>query len=72
MKCDAGDTFSCSLHRCRFSDKTSVWEIFFATMAGVELMHAVRFIHRYIKPENVLRREDGPPVLLDLDQCGEH
>jgi len=37
-----------------------------AVLDGLEVVHAMGFIHRDIKPGNILLRPDGSPVLIDF------
>ena len=40
--------------------------IVLAILAALERVHAVGFAHRDLKPDNLVRREDGTVVILDL------
>ena len=35
-------------------------------LAGIEVVHKARYLHRDIKPDNIYLRGDGSPVLLDF------
>jgi serine/threonine protein kinase len=35
-------------------------------LEGLEVIHAQRYLHRDIKPGNIMLRDTGPPVLLDF------
>lgn len=35
-------------------------------MDGLQLVHAADFLHRDIKPGNIMIRDDGSPVLIDF------
>lgn len=43
-----------------------VLEIIIPILEGLELIHKAGFIHRDIKPGNIMIREDGCPVLIDF------
>ncbi len=44
-------------------------EIFFGALAGLEVVHAGGILHRDIKPNNIIVRPDGSPVLIDFRRC---
>jgi serine/threonine protein kinase len=41
-------------------------EIAAGVLAGLEALHAKKIVHRDVKPQNILVREDGSVVLVDL------
>ena len=47
-------------------DEESLLGVLFPLLDGLEHVHAAGFIHRDIKPDNILIRDDLSPVLLDF------
>ena len=52
----------CELPRC---DKT-VATFLIAVAGGVKALHDLGIVHRDLKPQNIMRRKDGAPVIIDL------
>ena len=50
----------------RFLDEESLRRILFELLDGVDAIHQAGFIHRDIKPQNILIQPDGSTVLLDF------
>lgn len=48
------------------SDDKAVADFLIKLCEGIGCLHAQGFIHRDIKPQNILFRADGTPVLIDL------
>ena len=47
-------------------DEDQLLEIIVPILEGLELVHEAGFIHRDIKPGNIMIRQDGSPVLIDF------
>ena len=47
-------------------DEETLLRVIFQLLDGLEHVHAAGFIHRDIKPDNILIREDLTPVLIDF------
>ncbi|MDX1433940.1 MAG: protein kinase, partial [Gammaproteobacteria bacterium] len=52
-------------------DEEELLGIVHALLDGLAMVHELGFIHRDIKPDNVLLRKDGSPVLLDFGSARE-
>jgi hypothetical protein len=50
----------------RTLEESEIEEVIGPILAGLEEVHAARFLHRDIKPSNIYIRMDGRPVLLDF------
>lgn len=48
------------------ADEQAMVEVLEPLMDGIQTVHDRGFIHRDIKPQNILLREDGTPVLVDF------
>ena len=67
MEYAEGETLSDYLNRKGVLTEGELKEILFPLLAGLEAVHGADFLHRDIKPGNiVIRAEDGSPVLLDF------
>lgn len=51
--------------------ESEVWSIFLQVTLALQHMHAHRFLHRDVKPQNVLLGSDGVVQLTDLGICGQ-
>src|SRR5207248_8129153 len=47
-------------------DPTTTYALALALLSALARIHAAGFIHRDIKPDNIVRRPDGRLVVLDL------
>ena len=67
MEYAEGETLSDYLNRKGTLTESELKEILFPLLAGLEEVHGADFLHRDIKPGNIIiRAEDGSPVLLDF------
>ena len=67
MEYAEGETLSQVLRRRKTLNEADLKAILFPILDGLEAVHRADFLHRDIKPGNiVIRDEDGSPVLLDF------
>ena len=67
MEYAEGETLSAYLERKGTLSEAELKEILYPLLDGLEVVHRADFLHRDIKPGNiVLRAADGSPVLLDF------
>lgn len=66
MEFEEGETLATLLERCQTLSERQLLDIMLPVIDGLALVHAAGFIHRDVKPENILVRNDGSPVLLDF------
>ena len=67
MEYAEGETLSAYLERKGTLSEAELKGILYPILDGLEVVHGADFLHRDIKPGNiVLRAEDGSPVLLDF------
>ncbi len=61
-----GETLSELLHREGRLDSPRLQRLIDELLSGIEEIHQAGFVHRDIKPGNIMFREDGSAVLLDF------
>jgi len=66
MELATGETLGARLQRQKRLTATEVERILSALLEGLERVHAASFIHRDIKPDNILLDEEGHPTLIDF------
>lgn len=67
MDYESGESLSERLARTSVPlGETFVRGLFASLLAGLEVVHRRRYLHRDVKPANVYLREDDSPVLLDF------
>jgi serine/threonine protein kinase len=66
MEYEKGQTLKQYVHKHEAIDENQLLAIFCPLCKGVEVMHESGYIHRDIKPDNIVIREDGTPVLIDF------
>ncbi len=66
MRFEEGETLAALLERRHSLPEPELKRILLPVLDGLELVHGAGFIHRDIKPDNILIRVDGSPVLLDF------
>ena len=67
MEYAEGETLSAHLERKRTLTEAELKALLYPLLDGLEVVHKADFLHRDIKPGNiVLRDADGSPVLLDF------
>lgn len=66
MDYEEGEALSAVLKRRGPLPEAAIWPILEPLLDGLERVHAAHITHRDIKPDNILIRADGSPVLLDF------
>lgn len=66
MEYEQGVDFSDLIGSGETLSETRLLEIIIPILDGLELVHDQGFIHRDIKPQNIVLRNDGRPVLIDF------
>jgi serine/threonine protein kinase len=61
-----GQTLSEALRQNGVFTETQIRDWLWPVMDGLQIVHDAGFLHRDIKPQNIMMREDGRPVLLDF------
>jgi len=61
-----GETLSARLKRDRTLAENELERLLTALLSGLAVVHRGGFVHRDIKPGNIMLRPDGTPVLLDF------
>ena len=62
----SGETLSDRLRRTKVLTPEAAWRLFTELLSGLEVVHRRDYVHRDIKPLNIMLREDGSSVLLDF------
>ncbi len=66
MEYAEGETLSAVLQRKGTLTEAELKRILFPILDGLEAVHEADFLHRDIKPGNIVIRDDGSPVLIDF------
>ncbi|MDY6897327.1 MAG: serine/threonine-protein kinase, partial [Cyanobacteriota bacterium] len=66
-----GDTLSTVVQQQGLFSENRVKEILIGILPVLELVHSKRIVHRDIKPDNIILRRDGKPVLIDFGAVRE-
>ena len=66
MEYAEGETLSELLQRKGTLTEAELKRILFPILDGLEAVHQADFLHRDIKPGNIVIRDDGSPVLIDF------
>ena len=66
MEYAEGETLSELLQRKGTLTEAELKAILFPILDGLEVVHEADFLHRDIKPGNIVIRDDGSPVLIDF------
>lgn len=61
-----GQTLDQILKQCGTLTQVQIQQWLFPIVEGLQLVHTAGFLHRDIKPQNIMLRTDGRPVLLDF------
>ena len=62
----SGESLSERLRRVSVLSPDEVWRLFNELLSGLSEVHRQDYVHRDIKPGNIMFREDGGAVLLDF------
>ncbi|HUT48620.1 MAG TPA: protein kinase [Alphaproteobacteria bacterium] len=66
MDYEEGESLECVLDREGALDEARIRSFLMPLLDGLAEVHALGFLHRDIKPDNIYLRDDGRPVLLDF------
>ena len=66
MEYAEGETLSDVLQRKGTLTESELKAVLFPVLDGLEVVHEADFLHRDIKPGNIVIRDDGSPVLIDF------
>ena len=66
MEYAEGETLSALLQRKGTLTEVELKQVLFPILDGLEAVHQADFLHRDIKPGNIVIRDDGSPVLIDF------
>jgi len=66
MEYEEGEEFKSYVHRGKGMDEASLKRLILKIADGLDQVHQYGFLHRDIKPVNLIIRKDGTPVLLDF------
>jgi serine/threonine protein kinase len=66
MRFEEGETLAALLERRHVLPESELLRVLMPVLDGLELVHKAGFIHRDVKPDNILIRGDGSSVLLDF------
>lgn len=66
MRFEEGNTLAALLERRQVLPEGDLLRALLPVLDGLELVHKAGFIHRDIKPDNILIRPDGSTLLLDF------
>ncbi|MDH3236224.1 MAG: protein kinase, partial [Alphaproteobacteria bacterium] len=66
MDYEEGESLECVLDREGALDEMRIRDFLMPLLDGLAEVHALGFLHRDIKPDNIYLRNDGRPVLLDF------
>ncbi|MDE0154810.1 MAG: bifunctional serine/threonine-protein kinase/formylglycine-generating enzyme family protein [Gammaproteobacteria bacterium] len=66
MEYAEGETLSDLLQRKGTLTEAELKQLLFPILDGLEVVHGADFLHRDIKPKNIVIRDDGSPVLIDF------
>ena len=66
MEYEEGDEFKSYVQRGDGVDEQSLQSLILSIVDGLDQVHQYGFLHRDIKPVNLIIRNDGTPVLLDF------
>jgi len=61
-----GETLSAKLKRDKQLSESELTNLLRALTSGLEVVHREGFVHRDIKPGNIMIKPDGSPILLDF------
>lgn len=66
MEYEPGDELAHLIKQNKQFGEIEIIRLTMSLLDGLKLIHAAGFIHRDIKPQNIVIRPDGSPVLLDF------
>ncbi|MEE8371011.1 MAG: serine/threonine-protein kinase, partial [Sphingomonadales bacterium] len=66
MEYAEGETLGELLRREKTLTKDQLWRVMGPLLDGLKMVHDHKFMHRDIKPGNIIIRDDGTPVLIDF------
>ncbi|MEM7404543.1 MAG: SUMF1/EgtB/PvdO family nonheme iron enzyme [Pseudomonadota bacterium] len=66
MDFEQGESLERILRKGKMADEAGLLSVIHPLLDALEAVHAAGFIHRDIKPDNIIVRPEGSPVLLDF------
>jgi EAL domain-containing protein (putative c-di-GMP-specific phosphodiesterase class I)/serine/threonine protein kinase len=71
MELEQGSSLADVIDHEQFRNEQTLLSVLFPILDGLEYIHSTGFIHRDLKPDNILLRDDMTPVVIDFGSARE-